>query len=46
MTNPYVKFLLVLCVLICGQTGGGALERVQIYILDEGLKNEFFGLIR
>ena len=33
-TNPYVKFLLVLCVCWwCGQTGGGALERVQIFIL-------------
>ena len=30
-TNPYVKFLFVLCVCWwCGQTGDGALERVQI----------------
>ena len=28
--------------LTCGQTGGGALERVQIFILAEGLKIEFF----
>ena len=27
-------------------TGGGALERVQIFILPEGLKIEFFGIIR
>ena len=26
-------------------TGGGALERVQIFILVEGLKIEFFGII-
>ena len=30
---------------VCGQTGGGALERVQIFILAEGLKIEFFGII-
>ena len=34
------------CVLMC-QTGGGALERVQIFILAEGLKIEgFFCIIR
>ena len=31
---------------LCGQTGGRALERVQILILAEGLKIEFFGIIR
>ena len=46
-TNPYVKFLLVLCLCWwCGQTGGGAFERVQIFILAEGLKIEFLGLMR
>ena len=29
-----------------GQTGGGALERVQLFILAEGLKIELFGIIR
>ena len=29
---------------MCGQTGGGALERVQIFILAEGLNVEFFGI--
>ena len=30
------------CVLMMRQTRGGALERVQIFILAEGLKIEFF----
>ena len=30
---------------MCGQTGGGALERVQIFILAEGLKIDFFGAL-
>ena len=29
---------------MCGQTGGGALERVQIFILAEGLKLRFLAL--
>ena len=43
-TNPYVKFLLncLACVLTMCQTGGRPLERVQIFILTEGLKIEFF----
>ena len=32
--------------LICGQTGSGALERVQTFILAEGLKLSFWGIIR
>ena len=38
-TNPYTNFLLDLCVCWwCCQTGGGALERLQIFILAEGIK--------
>ena len=41
------QFLLDLCVCWwCGQTGVGALERVQIFLLAEGLKIEVFGIIR
>ena len=46
-TNPYVMFLLVLCVCWwCSQPGGGDLERVQIFVLAKGLKIEFFGTIQ
>ena len=47
--NPYVTFLPVLCVLMMWSDWGGALERVQIFILAEKLKIEcflFFGIIR
>ena len=35
-----------MCVDDVVRLGGGALERVQISILAEGLKIEFFGIIR
>ena len=35
-------FTCFVCVLMMCQTGGGALERVQIFILAEGLKIDFF----
>ena len=47
--NPYVKFLLDLCVCVDDVVrlgGGGVLEWVQIFILAEGLKIEFLGIIR
>ena len=39
-------FTCFVCVLMMWSAGGGALERVQIFILAEGLKIEFFGIIR
>ena len=41
-THPYINFSLVLCVCWChGQIGCVILQRVQIFILDEGLKVDF-----
>ena len=46
MTNPYIKFSLVLCVCVCVcvcvDDVVRPLERVQIFISAEGLKIEFF----
>ena len=44
MTNPYIKFSLVLCVCVCVCVDDVVrpLERVQIFISAEGLKIEFF----
>ena len=39
-------FTYFVCVLMMWSEWGGALERVQIFILAEGLKIEFFGIIR
>ena len=40
------KVVLCVCVLMMWSDWGGALERVQIIILAEGLKIELFGIIR
>ena len=44
--HPYVKFLLVLCVLMMWSDLGWSFGEGANFILAEGLKIEFFGIIR